>query len=292
MEKLVLRELQVIETLLKNRTKTQTTYNKSWHSIGIKLDIPIENWREKKQLKVDSELRELLREMAKVDSGYDLLLETIDGNRLDVSRNNSNEKLSKVAPEQDYVLIRFLGIDLHLSSFFTPKDSMRLTIDSAIKFIKQYKVEQIFIVENLDVFDQWQLENIAQSEQPSLLIFNGSTTQYSAKGVYALCSALPTYCIYVFGDFDPAGIQIAAKIPNIKGIIVPQLPEGLLEIDNINHIQDFFEQDKQVKFLRNNQWQNWQFIIDFILKYQLSIKQQHLLTHAIPLQILIKNNMA
>lgn len=288
MGKLTSRELHLIQNLLQKPKKSQAQYNQSWQNLCDKLDIPIESWRQNNTILVDLKLRSLLREMAKIDSGFDLFMESLSGDRMAFSAKNSNEKLAPIKPEENKVLVRIINDDLGLPRYLNLDVSLRLSISSAIKLIKDRYITTIIIVENLDVFDTWQLQGLSIKNQPTLLVFNGSNKQYSNKGVRGLCEELLPINVQtmVFGDFDPAGIQIATKLPKISGIIVPANFQTLLAASNINHQADFFLQSNAQKYLVSHQWGSWQTTVDFILRHQISIKQQHILAHNFELKII------
>ncbi len=95
---------------------------------------------------------ELLKQSVQAHMGLELGALNFELDRQAMSAMSHNEKLAKIKPEADYVLVKFLGFNLaHLP--LSPLSSLRLPTTEALQLCKQHKVTAILVVENLDTFD-------------------------------------------------------------------------------------------------------------------------------------------
>ncbi|MCF1428033.1 MAG: hypothetical protein LPH21_10435 [Shewanella sp.] len=260
----------------------RVSYSAAWQALGRQLDLPLEQWLGMgNKLELDRERRALLCAGIKSLYGFDPLFDELDGDRLTLAGKTANEKLAPVLPEQSRVLVRTSGVALELP---VEDGSLRLPINQALELIAKLQLIWVIVVENLDVFDIWQpaLETLADG--PGLLVFNGGQQQYSAKGVKAFLQECPVPA-YAFGDLDPAGLAIAWHLPQIRGFISARDLANLPTIPHISHSVDYDAQHNQAQFIRTTDLRGWQPLAELVLAHRLSIKQQHLLAHRLPLTL-------
>ncbi|MGI2258785.1 DUF7281 domain-containing protein [Shewanella sp. GXUN23E] len=275
------RQYQLVCSAARKRA-SQVSYSAAWQALGRQLDLPFEQWLGAgNKLELDRERLSLLCSSVKALYGLDPLFDELEGDRLTLAAKTANEKLAPVAPEQEWVLVRPCGVTLGLP---VTEYSLRLPISQALTLITALKLGWVTVVENLDVFDAWQPELAALNDVPGLLLFNGSQQQYSAKGVKALLQACPIP-VYAFGDLDPAGLAIAWQLPKIRGFITAHDLASLAHIPHINHSADYDAQHNQAQFLQAQDLGGWQALTQLVLSQRLSIKQQHLLAHQLPLAL-------
>ena len=279
MSRLNRRQLNMVKDLLCKR-KDRLSLTPTWQRIAQLLDLEFEYWAAgSKWVELDEPRLQAIRDAVRTQEGIDLLTQDLDGDRLRVSALVSNEKLASEKPEQGYVLIRPWGFALFPDA---PLWSFRLPIEQALLILTKYQVGRVYVVENLDVFDAWQPELQTPDCERALLLFNGSHEQYSAAGVKAFC-AQSTVPIMAFMDLDPAGIQLAHKLPQVSAMLVPEALDALLSEPHINHQADFEKQHNQRRYLQTVDLAGWKELTEFVLRNRLSIKQQHLLARGNPL---------
>ena len=271
----------IAEVLKKQKNHIKLTTN--WLKIEAILDVELSRWANGSlTVPLNSQRRQLIRQAVIDQVGPDLLEVEFSGDRLQMSKVTANEKWAAIKPEQHYVLVRAVGIELLTQ---VPNCSVRMTITQALTMIQNLAIAQLVVVENLDVFDHWQPDLNDLGSALTLLVFNGSNEQYSAAGVRGLCARSPIPVI-AFTDLDPAGLQIAHTLPQVQALLVPEDMDALLQLPHINHSHDFDKQFKQVSYLQTAELGNWQAIADRVLAQRLSIKQQHIISHGLVLVVI------
>ncbi len=253
----------------------------------------------------------LLREMAQVDSGLDILSLDFDVPRQQMAQQSANEKYANIRPDADHVLIKLApnitqsllsqsaavaGV-LHFLS-----GSLRLKVDAAVALCQQLNIKQLIVVENLDSFDNLFAYSFTPALQPiidnSMVLYRGSH-DYSPAGRkrFLHLIAARELDVIAFTDLDPAGLMIANTLEHCRSMIVPQwvleAPDELLAIGQINSASDFNKQHKQLTYLNNMllqascntapQASQWLKLIQWIARHHVSIKQQHMLANALRL---------
>ena len=213
----------------------------------------------------------LLRNMAQIDSGLDILALDFDVPRQQMSQLSANEKYANISPEADYVLIKLAPslsqdqvTDLAPGSvadlLSVHNCSLRLKVDSAIALCQQLNLTNLIVVENLDSFDHFFANSFTPDLQAiinnCMVLYRGSH-DYSPAGRNRFLHLLQPLNINVisFTDLDPAGLMIANSLESCSSIIVPQLalasPDKLLALAQTNSTDDFHKQHKQWAYLNN-----------------------------------------
>lgn len=228
----------------------------------------------------------LLRQGVLALMGLDLRDLDFNVDRMAMSAKSHNEKLAKIRPEAEYVLMKYLGFESSPTGIST-RTSLRIPLDEAQKHCHELNVAAILVVENLDVFDVIHQARLPQDLTHVMVIYRGSG-HHSPIGVrhflQAMAGRLP---VIAFTDLDPAGLQIAHTLMGVTHYLVPQLAltaaAELLAIGQINSTYDFDKQAKQTKYLQHADLKRWQELAFWLTQHSISIKQQHLLAHGLEL---------
>ena len=251
----------------------------------------------------------LLREMAQIDSGLDILSLDFDVPRDQMAQQSANEKYANISPEADYVLIklasqlaRYIMGDAIPHLFSSQHSALRLKVDTAVALCQQLKLSHLIVVENLDSFDNLFAYSFTPELQPiidSCMVLYRGSHDYSPAGRKRFLHLIAAHEVDViaFTDLDPAGLMIANTLEHCRSMIVPQwvleAPDELLAIGQINSASDFNKQHKQLTYLNNmllqapcntaTQASQWLKLIQWVARHHVSIKQQHMLANALRL---------
>ncbi|MBR9728348.1 hypothetical protein ACFOD0_11195 [Shewanella intestini] len=178
--------------------------------------------------------------------------------------------------------------------------ALRVPIAKVLAYCQQANITQVIVVENLDSFDciaQMNFDDaIAATLNNSLFVYRGGGVN-SPAGCKALlqrinnCEVLSKQIkVTALTDLDAAGIQIATLLKGCQGMIVPQWvltsPEDILSMVQVNDINDDHKQARANKYLQHAMLHNWQGLVNAMQQYRISVKQQHILTHAMCLTYL------
>lgn len=228
-----------------------------------------------KSLHFGREQRELLRQQAQREWGFDPLEGVPDGTRLEVAAQAIDEKTARQRPDDGYVLVKgTLPAPLPL---LNPELSLRVPLDS----LDLATIAQVLVIENLDSFDDWQHYDAPIELTGSLLLYRGHGGL--ARGARRLLASLPEHVpVCVFPDYDPAGLSIAIGLPRADALLVPELDKQLLAKGSREH---FARQSRQASHLDGSQLSGWQAVWTAMKEQQVSIKQQHMLALGVRLRI-------
>jgi len=315
-------QLQLIARAAKQRLP-RVPFNASWKKLHRLWQIGEPDGAEK-YLYLTANDYALLRQMAHIDSGLDILALDFDMPRQQMSQLSANEKYANMSPESDYVLIKLAsGISQDrvadpVASLVTEHNcSLRLKVDSALALCRQLNIRNLIVVENLDSFDNLFAYSFAPDLQAiinnCMVLYRGSH-DYSPAGRKRLLHLVDPQIIKVIGftDLDPAGVMIANTLKSCHSMIVPQLalesPAELLALTQINSADDFYQQHRQWAYLNGivsqsmSQFsaslhaqpcsstlvysQQWLALVQWLGRHHISIKQQHMLAKSLPLSLL------
>ncbi len=284
MARLGQQQLQLLENaFIKRSPKVKLTAN--WRAIYRELEVGELDESEKHLCFAPKDF-DLLRQGVLALMGLDLRQLDFNVDRMAMSAKSHDEKLAKIRPEAEYVLLKFLGFQSPPVAI-SVLSSLRVPLEAAQALCREHNISAILVVENLDVFDVIHQARLPQDLTHVMVIYRGSG-HHSPIGVrhflQAMAGRLP---IIAFTDLDPAGLQIAHTLMGVTHWLVPQLaltvPAELLAIAQINSSSDFDKQAKQAKYLQHADLHNWQKFACWISQHRLSIKQQHLLAHELEL---------
>lgn len=284
MARLGQQQLQLLENaFIKRSPKVKLTAN--WRAIYRELEVGELDGSEKYLCFAPKDF-ELLRQSVLALMGLDLRQLDFNVDRMAMSAKSHDEKLAKIRPEAEYVLMKYLGFESSPTGIST-RTSLRIPLDEAQKHCHELNVAAILVIENLDVFDVIHQARLPENLTHVMVIYRGSG-HHSPIGVrhflQAMTDKLP---IIAFTDLDPAGLQIAHTLTGVTHYLVPQLaltaPAELLAIAQINSTDDFDKQAKQAKYLQNAELKHWQKLAVWLNQHRISIKQQHLLAHGLEL---------
>ncbi|WP_198781088.1 DUF7281 domain-containing protein [Shewanella putrefaciens] len=287
MARLGQQQLQLLQNAYQKRSvKVKLTAN--WRAIYRELEVGELDGSEKYLCFAPKDF-ELLRQSVLALMGLDLRDLDFNVDRIAMSAKSHNEKLAKIRPEAEYVLLKFLGFQSPPVAI-SALSSLRIPLDEAQKHCHELNIAAILVVENLDVFDVIHQARLPQDLTNVMVIYRGSG-HHSPIGVrhflQAMADKLP---IIAFTDLDPAGLQIAHTLIGVTHSVVPQLaltaPAELLAIAQINSTDDFDKQAKQMKYLQSAELKHSQKLAVWLNQHRISIKQQHLLQHRLELVLL------
>lgn len=287
MARLGQQQLQLLQNAYQKRSvKVKLTAN--WRAIYRELEVGELDESEKHLCFAPRDF-DLLKQGVLALMGLDLRDLDFNVDRMAMSAKSHNEKLAKIRPEAEYVLLKFLSF-IASPLAISVLSSLRVPLETAQELCCEHNVSAILVVENLDVFDVIHQARLPQDLSNIMVIYRGSG-HHSPIGVrhflQAMADKLP---IIAFTDLDPAGLQIAHTLIGVTHSVVPQLaltaPAELLAIAQINSTDDFDKQAKQMKYLQNAELKHWQKLAVWLNQHRISIKQQHLLQHRLELVLL------
>jgi hypothetical protein len=262
---LTARHLQAIHTLLRNRHGS-APLNATWQRIHELLEVgePRGN-----RLHFDERMLRILRHEAERESGAANLLAGVpDADRLQAARDGlRDEKLAPQRPDDGFVLVKgALPAPL-------PTLPAQTSLRVPLAHLAGAAIERLVVIENLDSFDCWEQYSIPAELGDALVLYRGHGGL--ARGARRLLGALATRTqVTMFGDYDPAGLAIAASLPNVDAVLVPLPGDSLLRSGNRQH---FLLQHRATRFLDNSELGGWQSLWSEMRGHGLSIKQQHML---------------
>lgn len=288
MARLGRQQLQLLEGVYLNRSP-RVKLNANWRTIYRELEVGELDGAEKYLCFAPRDF-ELLRQGVLALMGLDLRDLDFNVDRMAMSSKSHNEKLAKIRPEAEYLLLKFLGFQSPPFAI-SALSSLRMPLATAQMLCDEQHVNAILVVENLDVFDAIHQARLLEDLTNVMVIYRGSG-HHSPIGVrqflQAMAGKMP---IIAFTDLDPAGLQIAHTLTGMSHCIVPQLalfaPNELLAIPQINSADDFAKQAPQTKYLQSADLKNWQQLSLWLTQQRISIKQQHLLAHRLELVLLV-----
>ncbi len=228
-----------------------------------------------KSLHFGREQREVLRQQAQREWGFDPLEGVPDGTRLEVAGQAIDEKTARQRPDDSHVLVKgALPAPLPLLS---PELSLRVPLAS----LDFAAIAQVLVIENLDSFDDWQHYSAPAELAGSMVLYRGHGGL--ARGAHRLLTNLHASTrVIVFPDYDPAGLKIAATSPRATALLLPEPDEHLLAKGSRQH---FDEQFQEARYLDGAELGSWQPVWDEMKGRQVSIKQQHMLALGVRLRI-------
>lgn len=145
-------------------------------------------------------------------------------NRIEATHLGSNEKLAGHRPREGRLALRANGalliggreIELPPQAYL----DLKVSSDTAIGH------DAVIVVENFVAFVHYEDASIETPYQRPLLLYRGDAINPPDSVLQFLRDRkLPIAC---WPDFDPAGMQIAAALPNCAGIVAPVEPERAL----------------------------------------------------------------
>ncbi|WP_404667140.1 hypothetical protein [Roseateles asaccharophilus] len=140
-----------------------------------------------------------------------------------------SEKFQSAPPSTDSLCVRFLG-DCRLNGQpmqTAPGCYQVLTAEVA----QRIQAEQLLVIENLETFRQlesypWVVDAIGGGETQVMVLYRGDRDR--SVGEMSDFIARRSEPTAVFFDFDPAGLGMAAKVPRMSHLLVPD--RGWLEM--------------------------------------------------------------
>ena len=259
-----------VHRLLRNQL-LEVSCSAIWNDIHRAFELGrIESGR----LKFSPHERELLREEAKRQFGWNLIEPLPAEDRIQAAAQAIDEKLAPQRPDDGFVLAKGM----------LPSPLPALPAGCALRVALQQldvaSIASVLVIENLDCFDQIHRFALPDGLHASLMLYRGHGG--ATRGTRQLLQRLPaTVPIVVFPDYDPAGLAIAATLPHASHVLVPGLTPELLIKGSREH---FHKQHLQAKHLDSCELGAWQTVWTEMKQMGVSIKQQHMLAFGAPLR--------
>ena len=265
---------EAVHRLLRNR-QDRVALNATWRRLHAHFETGTVDghW-----LAFDRDARETLRRLAQAEWGFDPLQGVPDGSRAEVAAQAIDEKIARQRPDDGFVLVKgALPAPL-------PALPAQASLRVPIGHLADAAIEQILVVENLDSFDCLEQYPIPAELQDALVLYRGHGGL--ARGARHLLEGLAGRTrVTVFGDYDPAGLAIAATLPGANTVLVPVLGEQLLRSGNPRH---FLLQHRASRYLDSSELGGWQELWEEMRRHGLSIKQQHMLALGCELRVVTR----
>ena len=253
---------------------------------------------------------DLLREMVKLDTGFDVFDVDFNQPRQTLATQGHKEKFASIRPDADYVLVKCsLAYQQHYSSLSVADDpsvallqscssiSLRMPVEQVLNFCQQSDIRHIVVVENLDSFDHCHDmfcdDELADQLMQTLFVYRGGGL-HSPAGCKRFLQHIAiakqagrlSPSVSAFVDLDPAGLQIALLLTGCASIIIPvqanwsaQNNDMPSQLSDINDPDDFHKQWRQQKYLNHVDLGELNRLAMWIQQNSVSIKQQHILAH-------------
>ncbi|MGB0895515.1 MAG: DUF7281 domain-containing protein [Parashewanella sp.] len=278
-------QIQAISDVVKLR-KTKVSDNAKWRAIvqfAELHDVEIN----KKYIFFSAEHRQKLRQSVIDQNKFDPMYDDFNDDRIGISVKTNNDKLAGIRPEDDFVLVKWLSIEvggLALSRL----SSLRMPICETLNFIKQQNITSVLVVENLDIFSHIDDFSLPLGANPILVVYRGGGAHSSAGSTSLLSNGSQAVKVIYFGDFDPEGLKIGLTMKNVSHFVFPELAfltsKTKKELNEISFVDDYRKQHRATKFISGQSLNNETVKhLNFIRQNELSIKQQHMLAHKLPL---------
>lgn len=255
---------------LLNNHLLEVTYTLAWRDIHRAFEL---GRVERHRLILTPRERELLRKEAERYFGWDLIRPLPSEDRIQAAAQAIDEKLAPQRPDDGFVLAKG-ALPAPLPAL-PSSCALRVALDQ----LDVAAIGSVLVVENLDCFDQLHRFALPARLRDALVLYrgHGAATRGTRQLLQRLPAAIP---VVVFADYDPAGLVIAATLPQASHLLVPQLTPELLAKGSREHFQ---RQHLQARHLDNSALGGWQAVWAEMKLGGVSVKQQHMLAMGAPL---------
>jgi len=252
-----------VHHLLRNHL-LEVAYNAAWQDLhrAFELGRP-----ERRRLKFTPRERDQLREEAKRYFGWDLIEPPPTGDRIQAAHQVRDDKLAPQRPDDGFVLAK--GVLSGPLPALPAGCALRVSLEQ----LDVAAIARVLVVENLDCFDQIHRFALPDGLPASLVLYrgHGGATRGTRRLLQRLPAAVP---VVVFPDYDPAGLAIAATLPQASHVLIPQMTPELLAKGSREHFQ---KQHLQARHLESCELGGWDTVWREMKDAGVSIKQQHML---------------
>ncbi|MCW3171819.1 DUF7281 domain-containing protein [Shewanella subflava] len=292
MAKLTKTQFNAIQTVVINRSP-RTKFSSNWQKVFNQFAIG-EPDGAGKYLYFSGKDHDLLREMALLDTGFDVQNVNFNQPRKTLAAQGIKEKYANIRPDANYVLVQ---IPLQCSPPFTTQYSLRMTVEQAVTICADAQLQYLIVVENLDSFDDighFSFDTkLAAVFQQAMVVYRGSGP-HSPAGCKRLLHTIAQndalhsrLKVVAFTDLDPAGVQIAHLLQGCGYLIAPDLVHlSIQALLKLNDTDDFDKQWRQQQYLQHAELHQWRNLVNCLQQYRISLKQQHMLAHQLPLTLM------
>lgn len=203
---------------------------------------------------------------------------------------SNNEKLNALAVSEDFVLVN------SLNSLQINKHSVDMTVLASLgvylntKKVESVEHKQIVLVENLAVMANLAtlvlLDNAKYLEN-ALWIYRGDLKREQSSGrAYDFFRRFKaTHQLVCFADFDPEGLKIA--ITSGATTILSPVADTIVNFNAAGPDIDYFKQATAKQYINNQTDLSLQIekLFAVMAEQRQTIKQEHILSHQIPLSV-------
>ena len=273
-------EIASIQRLVRSG-KTSCTASRVWRKLHEEQGIgSLVNNRLLLEAVEIKQLRSLVRETTELDPLY----ESLDGGRVAVAATAANEKLSSQGVfAQMLQLTRAPGLPIPTlaGEACIPRGAL-LSVPSNL--IRGADIEKLVVIENGAPFRHWYRAMWPEALQDAIFIYRGhGENMAEVKRVALECPRT-----HGFFDLDPAGLMMAAEM-GVDSVILPrdwrELTAESEFTQKFNKVDIFQRQRQQLKQLQGLAGTALAPLIEHLEKHQLAITQEHMLAHALPLEL-------
>lgn len=206
---------------------------------------------------------------------------SIQGDRIDVAKISTNEKLStnavfsgeiRVAARQGVEILTING-----PALTPPGSSLVIDISSLI-----LNDTSVILVENGAVMRRINELVMAPAHLNSVFVYRGHNSD--AEAVSKMVASNMAVKFIGFYDFDPAGLMMAIEA-GLDELFLPTFTDEMLKADilkKINQPNKFWNQSDIFVRLKRNASDSLKEFVSLMEKYELAIMQEHLIAHNIP----------
>lgn len=203
---------------------------------------------------------------------------------------SNNEKLNALAVSEDFVLVN------SLNSLQINKHSVDMTVLASLgvylntKKVESVEHQQIVLVENLAVMANLAklvlLDN-AKYLKNALWVYRGDLKREQSSGrAYDFFRRFKaTHQLICFADFDPEGFRIA--ITSGATTILSPVADTVVNFNAAGPDIDYFKQTTAKQYIKNQTDLSLQIekLFAVMAEQRQTIKQEHILSHQIPLSV-------
>ncbi len=168
--------------------------------------------------------RKKLAELVQIETGHNPAKELPHGDRIEMAKYVSNEKLATENPDENYILVKPGKAEIPVMWRMIP-EAISYRVDH--RRLPVIAFSSVVIIENLAAFDKWDKVKWV-GPIPDLVIYRGHDAM--AIGVKNFLARAPYEMqVYGFFDADYAGLMMAHGIKRLNGIVLPLDLQGTID---------------------------------------------------------------
>jgi hypothetical protein len=280
------------------RTKPDQSTSRAWSETG---HLVVERYhcgriQNDKLIFTAQDKFQLRRQLKKEFGLAPFLTKQLPDDRMDIAKHHDNEKLARLAPSHDHIIVNSpdgtLQLNkqrIYLHTEQIPSAGMMCLGSS----INQIDHESIVVVENLPIMQLCNSFTLPPLCQKALWVYRGDhKSGAKAKACYDLLKRFgQDKKVIVFSDMDPKGLEIALTLPYASYWLGPETKAwtGCLQSRHAS-LSGYDVQTRAMKYLLNKSDAGSlsKPINDLVLQMRTehsSYRQEHMFAHNIPLAL-------